>query len=227
MRQQSRTSHAALDGTARRCRLHDAIATRAGQLRANLPNHFESRRHVLQNFRNVFTQMVQCFRRSPDKPFAAADTCAFRAAGAPATVACICAATGTWGGLFAQKCWPQLFPLGSPAALPAATPVARSDDPASPNSARTASAATWRSAALNARFLRRAKPVARRCERISSCCVLSCFRWEKTCSCRDRMRDFSASESSCSRSGSVRASIAATLPHFVYSMIKMHQKIAK
>ena len=59
MRQQPRSGNAALDRTARRFGLHDPFAARAGQLRSNLPDHFESRRHVLQNFRNVFAEKFQ------------------------------------------------------------------------------------------------------------------------------------------------------------------------
>ena len=59
VRQQSRSRNAALDRTARRFGLHDAFAARAGQLRSHLTDHFESRRHVLQNFRNIFAQRLQ------------------------------------------------------------------------------------------------------------------------------------------------------------------------
>ena len=59
MRQKPWSGHAALDRTARRCGLHDPFAARAGQLRSNLTDHFESRRHVLQNFRNVFAEKFQ------------------------------------------------------------------------------------------------------------------------------------------------------------------------
>src|SRR5271169_1612394 len=100
-------------------------------------------------------------RHSPDTPFAVADTYAFRAADAPAKTAARVLSLAGWGGLVAQKCWPRFFPLGSFAALPVAARVVRSDDRVSPKSARTSSAATWQSTVLNARFPRRAKPVAR------------------------------------------------------------------
>src|ERR1700694_3817863 len=98
-------------------------------------------------------------RRSPDKPFAAAGTYAFRAAGAPAKTAARELSLAGWGWLVAQKCWPRFFSLGSFAALPVAARVVRSDDPTSPKSARTACVATWQSTVLNARFPRREKPV--------------------------------------------------------------------
>ncbi len=59
MRQQSRPGNAARDRTARRFRLHDLVAAAAGQLWPNLPDHFEARRNIFQNFRDIFTKMFQ------------------------------------------------------------------------------------------------------------------------------------------------------------------------
>src|SRR5665213_1841226 len=104
--------------------------------------------------------------RSPDKRPASADTSALRAASARAVVD-----APVFHSLshrprrqrVSVKHW--CFPLASPAIRPAATPVARSDDPASPTCARTASVAAWRSAALNVRSPCRAKQVARAARR--------------------------------------------------------------
>ena len=84
MRQQSRSGHAALDRTARRFGLHDPFAARAGQLRSNLTDHFESRRHVLQNFRNVFAQRFQLAAAVRTSGLLRQIRSALRAAGAPA-----------------------------------------------------------------------------------------------------------------------------------------------
>src|SRR5271169_644775 len=100
-------------------------------------------------------------RHSPDTPFVVAYTYAFRAAGAPAKTAAPVRARAGQRGLVAPQCGQRFSPLGSFAALPVAARVVRSDDRVSPKSARTSSAATWQSTVLNARFPRRAKPVAR------------------------------------------------------------------
>ena len=57
--QQPRPRHPARDRTARRLRLHDFVATPAGQFLAHLPDHHEARRNVFQHLRNVFAQVLQ------------------------------------------------------------------------------------------------------------------------------------------------------------------------
>ena len=203
MRQQPRPRNAALDGTARRFGLHDPFAARAGQLRSHLPDHFESRRHVLQNFRNVFAQRFQraaavrtsflLWRIFPhlarqvlgQRPFVLLSPRRWQwTRPLPVCASWLC------------------FPLASPATRPAATPVARSDGPASPTCARTASAAAWRSAALNARSRCHATTTVR----AGKGSVLS-VPWDPTGSGRgERER---------------AATIYANLADFCYSKIKM------
>jgi len=45
-----------LERPARRGGLYDAAATGTSQLRANLTDHFDSLRHILQDFRDIFSQ---------------------------------------------------------------------------------------------------------------------------------------------------------------------------
>ena len=59
MGQQSRSGEAALDRTARRRRLHDAIATRAAELRANMADHLETGRNILHNLGDIFAELLQ------------------------------------------------------------------------------------------------------------------------------------------------------------------------
>jgi hypothetical protein len=59
MRQKPGSGNAALDRAARRLGLHDPFAARTGQLRSNLTDHFESRQHVLQDFRYAFAKKIQ------------------------------------------------------------------------------------------------------------------------------------------------------------------------
>ena len=188
------------------CGLHDAFAARAGQLRSNLPDHFEARRHVLQHFRNVFAEMFQLsatvraggllrqilshfarqmLRQRPTRRFRR-DVCNRRNP-------CRCVRS---------SCVLRLRGLQ---ARPAATPVARSDGPASPTCARTASAAAWRSAASSVRSRCHATTTVR----AARGSVLS-VRWDRA----------------ASRSGSARgaATIAANLADVCYSKIKMGRK---
>jgi hypothetical protein len=59
MSQKSGAGYTMLDRPTWHFCLHDAIATRTGQLGANLPNYLESLRHIFQHFRNIFSQMLQ------------------------------------------------------------------------------------------------------------------------------------------------------------------------
>ena len=59
MGQKSRARHPAHDRTARCFRLHDLVAARTGQLRPNVPDHFEMFRHPLQHFRDIFPERLQ------------------------------------------------------------------------------------------------------------------------------------------------------------------------
>src|SRR6267154_6557573 len=56
---------------------------------------------------------------------------------------------------------PAILSFGFLPVLPAAVPVARSDDPTFPKNARTACDEAWRSAVSDVRFLHHVKPVAR------------------------------------------------------------------
>ena len=193
VRQQSRSGQAARDRTARRFRLHDLVAARAGQLRPHLPDHFEARRNVLQDLRNVFAQRLQLaaavrtgrllrqnlprlarqlFRQRPPRRFRC-HRCVASAVAQP-------------------KTWPAR--PGSLPVRPAATPTARSAVPASPTCARTASAAAWRSAASSARSPLRARPAVRLCE-------AAIRPWTAVARVGGGSEPFSASGSSVSRSG--------------------------
>jgi hypothetical protein len=59
MSQKSGAGYTTLDGPTRRFCLHDAVTTRTGQFRANLPDHLKPLRHIFQHFRNIFSQMLQ------------------------------------------------------------------------------------------------------------------------------------------------------------------------
>ena len=59
MGQKSRACDTPLDRPAGRWGLYDAVAAGTGQLRSNLTNHFDSLEHILQDFRNIFAQMLQ------------------------------------------------------------------------------------------------------------------------------------------------------------------------
>ena len=50
---------ATLNRTARRQRLHDPLATGAGELRAYVPDDFEASRNPFEHFRYVFPQFVE------------------------------------------------------------------------------------------------------------------------------------------------------------------------
>src|SRR5215469_7740681 len=149
MGQKSRPGNAAFDRSAGcRC-LHDALAARAGQFHANVPDHLELRRDALQHFpiRLLLTCVV--LRRSPDKPPASVDACVLPAADAQAgDAALIGLPVPHWRSLPASS---QPSRHRSAATLPVATPTARSADPVSPKIVRTAYAAAWRSTASTAR----------------------------------------------------------------------------
>ena len=59
MGQNSRACDTPGDRPAARWGLYDAVAAGTGQLRSNLMNHFDSLGHILQDFRNIFAQMLQ------------------------------------------------------------------------------------------------------------------------------------------------------------------------
>src|SRR5215467_4720388 len=59
VRQQSWPRRAALDGTARRLGLHNAVALRAAQLHTHITDHYETGWHVLQHLRNILAQLAQ------------------------------------------------------------------------------------------------------------------------------------------------------------------------
>jgi hypothetical protein len=59
VRKQRRARDAAVDRAARCCRLHDAIAARAGQLRTTVTDHAEVRQHVLELFCDVFAERLE------------------------------------------------------------------------------------------------------------------------------------------------------------------------
>src|SRR5882762_5994447 len=100
---------------------------------------------------------VSALHRSPDKRPASAGTSVLRAAGAPARAAALVSPRRLQRAQPLPVCAKQrCSPLASPATRPAAIPVARSDDLASPTCDRTASAAAWRSAASSARSRGRA-----------------------------------------------------------------------
>ena len=59
VRQQARPGESALDRPARRGRLHDCVAARARQLRPDVADHFELRRHNLENLGDILAQRTQ------------------------------------------------------------------------------------------------------------------------------------------------------------------------
>jgi hypothetical protein len=145
-----RTSNASLDRSARRFGLHDAIVTPASQPGTNVLDDFETGRHVLQDFRDIFAEML-----SPDKLLASEEPFALRVASDRATVAAQVALPQCLVGLVPS---PRLFlSFVLLLVIPAAVPVVRSGNPSSPTSGRTACDAVSRSAASSVQFPRRAK----------------------------------------------------------------------
>jgi hypothetical protein len=58
VREQPRSGKATLDRPRRRCHLYDALALRAGELRAHVLGHAEARRHVFENLGHVLADLA-------------------------------------------------------------------------------------------------------------------------------------------------------------------------
>jgi len=104
------------------------IATHANQLRANLPDHFEAYLHILQDFRYVFTQWVQCSAAVRTRILLRHILMSFAGQMIRQKTAAPVRPLAGSGGLLAPQGGPRFFPPGSDAALRGAAPVVRSDE---------------------------------------------------------------------------------------------------